>query len=312
MGALVIDADDFGADALRNLGIFVAAGARSISSISVLVTPRSHPGTLIVSGIRHLFPSIRIALHVDLTSKDLLSGSGVDLFSGEPPDYTDKRAFWQKATAGQLNIPRVSLEVELQIQRFISLYGFAPMGLDSHNHVHISSPAVFRVFESFRQTYNLPQLRWPCELLTEARIAKYIQVLIDHRVVVRDQPRQAPHHDTISILPQLIHRMRDIPEADILLYEFAGRQFEGMSSENFVGTTYGFSLCFRELFRLFSLVRVSEKRYRFLCHPGLNIVTSSRNTFSCRDRLRELFNLIMVVLMQRLMNFVCKDKLRIL
>lgn len=118
---LIVNADDLGLSEGVNRGILDAHRDGIVTSATLMVRQPAaeHAAELVAAN-----PSLCVGLHVDLGEWAYEDGEWVELYG--VVDTADADA--------------VTAEVESQVARFIELVGRPPSHLDSHQHVHRSSP----------------------------------------------------------------------------------------------------------------------------------------------------------------------------
>lgn len=146
---LIISADDFGISQLANDNILTLAEAGKLDRIAILVN-----GIFSTMEITRLKKTgIKLDIHLDSThatsSKHRLK-EGVLL-----------RAiiFFSKHLLDHLNSRSKKLRWEEQLEKFHSLFGQYPDGLNSHQHIHFF-PAYFKIVLALAQKNNIPFVRF--------------------------------------------------------------------------------------------------------------------------------------------------------
>jgi hypothetical protein len=128
--ALIVNADDFGLTPGVSAGILAAHRHGIVTSTTALVNRAIPP-----DDIRAARDSgIGIGLHVNLTLGAPIT-RGPSLVDGAGHFVRDARHAAARAKAGD-----VDAEVAAQIERFVSLFGWAPTHLDTHHHVGLYQP----------------------------------------------------------------------------------------------------------------------------------------------------------------------------
>ena len=154
MSFLIINADDYGMDACRDLGILLGIALGCVSSVSAVVTGEDRSVRKWSFYIlKKMMRNKSIGRHVDLTSEELLSHKQEDLFDNFKPLYYDKRDFWRGATLNKLNMRSLERDVLDQINKLKNIFGFAPTHIDGHNHVQVASREIYLLFKNYPACY---------------------------------------------------------------------------------------------------------------------------------------------------------------
>jgi len=158
---LIVNADDLGADEARNAGIFEAAAAGAITSVSLLAT-----GLAFEDAARRLrsLPegAVSIGIHLDLSEGQAVS-SGLARIADR-----DGR-FFGKAGAMALLLrendalleEEILREFDAQIRR-VKEAGLETLHLDGHQHVHVFPGCVDAAITMARR-HGIPWIRIPDE-----------------------------------------------------------------------------------------------------------------------------------------------------
>ncbi|MGL4826916.1 MAG: chitin disaccharide deacetylase [Vibrionaceae bacterium] len=148
MRKLIINADDFGLCRAQNYGIIEAFKRGVVSSTTAMV---NQVGSEHAACLAKEYPALPIGLHFVLSlGKPLSELRCLVNEKGELGKW-----IWQLSEQGKLNLSEIEAELELQYQRFKTLFGKKPTHIDSHHHVHLL-PAIFPVVERFAARHNLP------------------------------------------------------------------------------------------------------------------------------------------------------------
>lgn len=137
---LVVNADDFGCTAGVNAGIVEAHVRGIVTSTSLMVRGAAVEDAVRLSA-EH--PRLGVGLHVDL---------GEWVFAGDEWHRRDFVVDTDDAEA-------VRAEVERQLEAFLRAAGRPPTHLDSHQHAHVSSPAVTPVVDALGARLGVPVRR---------------------------------------------------------------------------------------------------------------------------------------------------------
>ena len=308
-GQLTITADDYGKDLLGDIGILILALLGCVTNVSVLVTHCSPVGYWLLRLVKRLKKHISIGLHVDLSSNNLIRTRSSRLFQ-EDREYLDKRFAWSRALEGWTNLPLVTLEIEKQLAKFANSIGYGPSHLDSHNHIHVSSTDIYKVFQEIADKYTESRLRFPRETLSKMALSQFYSSL---PAVTRDYIRNqflaslGREPVTNASLSMLVEKMRTSIVSDVLLYESCCKRLRaGQKGICFAGTLYGWTVRLRHLHQQLCRFRSIGGKVELMVHPGLN--------YSAQDlrNAKELVNLLVVVGYNRILNLFSSQRLRIL
>jgi len=118
---LIVNADDFGLDALVNAGIERAYEAGIVTCTSLMVRREAAPAAAAYASAN---PSLGVGLHVDLGEWEYHGGTWQPRY--EVVDLDD--------------IAQVRAEIDRQLAKFRALLARDPTHLDSHQHVHRREP----------------------------------------------------------------------------------------------------------------------------------------------------------------------------
>lgn len=161
---VIINADDFGIDVDRDLGICYGVLKGYITSVSVIVTNDITPLRKFLVSIMKKKASVGI--HINLTDDPLCKYQCSDLYTNYYHYSKNKYIFWRNAVENNIRINLVEMEMMAQLQKFIEGYGFAPEHIDGHNHCNIFHRDIQKIFENVAETQKI-HLRIPYELLTQ-------------------------------------------------------------------------------------------------------------------------------------------------
>ncbi|MBI2922306.1 MAG: ChbG/HpnK family deacetylase [Planctomycetes bacterium] len=129
---LIINADDLGADAARNRGIFEAHARGIVTDASLLVNASGFDDA--VKGIRS--SRLPTGLHFNI-SEGRPAGGPYKSLTGPDGEFHGKDETWRRAIAGTLDPAEIHAEAEAQIRRMRDS-GIEPTHLDGHQHLHLA------------------------------------------------------------------------------------------------------------------------------------------------------------------------------
>lgn len=161
MKRIIINADDLGADEARNEGIMDAVRAKTVTSVSILVSgPAFQDALQRIRSLDHV--KISFGIHFNISEGRPLS-SGLRALTG-----TDG-CFLKKAAAHQLLIHGGDAGLEHEIVRELDMQikaledaGLRLTHIDGHHHVHVFPAAIKAVCAAAKQ-HGIPWVRIPDE-----------------------------------------------------------------------------------------------------------------------------------------------------
>lgn len=159
---VIINADDFGIDIDRDIGIFYGVMKGYVTSVSVVVTNKI--GVLRKLLIYIMRKRASIGIHINLTDNPLLKYNMEDFCIKNYNYERSKFSFWENAIKDTLNIEGIEKEINSQVDKFVKKYKFIPNHIDGHNHCNIFNKRVEMIFEKISSEYNI-HLRIPYEEL---------------------------------------------------------------------------------------------------------------------------------------------------
>jgi chitin disaccharide deacetylase len=161
MRQLIINADDLGADAARNDGIFDAIRAGIVTSVSILPNgPASQECLKTLRSLAH--HSLSLGFHMNLSEGKPLS-SNLRLLVGEDGSFLKKTS--ARTILMQPGDPELEREIDHELVSQMEALldgGLRITHLDGHQHVHVF-PAVLPVALKIAQRYKIPWMRIPEE-----------------------------------------------------------------------------------------------------------------------------------------------------
>lgn len=146
---LIIAADDFGISELANRNILELAEAGKLDRVAVMSNGRL--GQSEAEKIKSCGASLD--LHLDCekeVKKERRMKEGV---------LARSIFFFLKYFFGRISAPVMELEWEKQIEKFHSLFGQYPDGLNSHQYIHFL-PAYFKIILKLAKKYGISYLRF--------------------------------------------------------------------------------------------------------------------------------------------------------
>lgn len=157
---VIINADDFGIDIDRDIGIFLGVIKGYITSVSVVVTNRI--GLLRKLMIKIMRTKASIGIHINLTDDNLINYRVNDVCYYCYHYNKTKYSFWRNAIENTINITKIREEIKCQIDKFYSNYNFFPEHIDGHNHCNIFNKGIEKLFEKISLEHKI-HLRIPYE-----------------------------------------------------------------------------------------------------------------------------------------------------
>jgi predicted glycoside hydrolase/deacetylase ChbG (UPF0249 family) len=168
MRQIIINADDLGADASRNDGIFDAVRAGIVTSVSILANGPASKKSL--QTLCSLSPTpISLGFHLNLSEGKPLT-SNLKLLVGEDGNFLKKPS--ARAVLMQPGDPELEKEIDHELVSQMEALldsGLRITHLDGHQHVHVF-PAVLPVTLKIAQRYKIPWVRIPEEPSPSSRL----------------------------------------------------------------------------------------------------------------------------------------------
>ncbi|XP_076803166.1 carbohydrate deacetylase-like [Clavelina lepadiformis] len=153
---LLIVADDFGYGNARDHGILKCFQKNCISGVSILPNCK-HSYNAVQIAKKHNLPT---GLHFNITEGQPLSNAdSVSSLVGPSGKFLGKLGFWSASNIVQCH---VALELETQIDWFRNKFGYLPLHIDGHQHVHVH-PDVVLVFSKTLSNFRIKRTRLPIE-----------------------------------------------------------------------------------------------------------------------------------------------------
>lgn len=297
---IYINADDYGADISRSIGIYLAAEARIINSLSALVLQQTPLEQWFLRRARKRI-GVRVGLHVDLTSPRLLTATTSGLLQ-DKIKFHDKRDIWIGFLSERIDYVRVKKEITAQLAKFQKICGSNPDFIDAHNHVHIANPTVYSIFNDISKTEGIPFIRIPRDKMVHLPNSSLSQKL---SAFVSSFSARYQGEDNSLFLCILAKNMRTCRLSDIALYELCVSRLlkenkyarDKARKHYFYGTAFGHSRSISGLVHIFKEIALAQDQFashEIMLHPGLNLWTNKSNPFSCKQRLSELVQTFVV------------------
>lgn len=292
----VINADDFGIDLDRDLGIVLCSLLKTISSFSVIVTNHDCYCRMkrLIKIVRILAPNVSIGLHLNLTDEPFLNGKLSDICKIEDDSLHPKIQYWIAAINGSLYYKTIEKEIHDQISKFNELFRSSPTHIDGHNHCHVADRKVFELTNKISAQNGIHHVRIPNEQFSDQLINKMIKLKYSH---IDGISKQHDHLRQVQKFSQndanmMALSMRASPMSDIYLYQYACSYLTELKREKlFIGTVYGHVQSMDFMKQSFENIGTG-KIVELMVHPGLYFPIKHKTWFSNRERFRELVNLI--------------------
>ncbi|HCU70448.1 MAG TPA: hypothetical protein DIC35_01685 [Candidatus Moranbacteria bacterium] len=156
----ILSVDDFGISPLANKNILTLLKNKSIDRVSIMIN-----GVFTPKELKKLVESeVKIDLHLDIERKNgKRAGEGI-LLRGT--------LFSVGLLSKRMRPKSVSTHWEKQIEKFHSLIGKYPDGLNSHQHIHYFPP-YFKVITKLAQKNDISHIRFGKESFIESNTATY-------------------------------------------------------------------------------------------------------------------------------------------
>ena len=154
---LIINADDFNADAERNRGILKSSEKGILTSTSVLSNLPLDTAT--ISDLKRVFKQ-GIGIHLNITKGAPLSTDTKTLVD-KTGQFFDKQTAWKKALSKLYDHNELLSEFSAQIEMLLD-NGIVPDHIDSNNHLHIF-PVFADITAQLANKYKIKYIRIPKE-----------------------------------------------------------------------------------------------------------------------------------------------------
>lgn len=161
---LIVNADDFGANPPRNVGIVEAHLRGVVTSATVLV---GLPAASDAAARSRLAPRLGTGLHLNLTEGRPV-GTGYRTLTGPDGAFWGKESARERFKQGRMDPEEIRREGIAQMDRMREL-GLAVSHVDGHHHVHVY-PGVMRVLAGILRERAVRWIRLPAEVVGGAGI----------------------------------------------------------------------------------------------------------------------------------------------
>ena len=274
---LIINADDFGLDIDRDLGILWGVIRGYITSVSVIITPQCSTIRKILIWI--IRKKASVGIHINLTDKPLVRYDPSELFSIPYKMDRAKFCFWRNALTNTLNIEKCREEISIQLDQFEKNYRFKPTHIDAHNHCNIFNPLLNETFQNEARQRNIP-LRIPYEC------AAWIPSAWKEYWGCDDL--EAFYTRSVDFINMKDQQYSFLFSHDTELYNYLCVHNGFECGIPFIGSTYGYFRTKEYLIAQLELIP-AEQSVQLMVHPGFYFPwIKHRTPFSNKDRLDEL------------------------
>ncbi len=289
---LIINADDFGIDIDRDIGIAYGVIKGYITSVSVITTNK-------IGIIRKILINIirkraSVGIHINLTDNPLIAFNLENLISKEYNYKKSKFSFWRNSINNTINIKNIKKEIYKQLTKFVKEYKFFPNHIDGHNHCNIFNKEIEKIFEEISDKYRI-HLRIPYEKLED-----FDDKSIRNNEFFNDYYKFKNKNITDK---DIIENLEYFFKYDMYINNYFSDKNCKKDMINYIGTMYGY---FREPNILYNqLLKFSDNDIiQIMVHPGFFWkIIKHKTPFSNKDRLLELNSL------KHLKNKVKQDKI---
>lgn len=272
---LIVNADDFGLDLDRDLGIAYGVICGYISSVSVIVT--GNIGRLRKGLIHMIRKKASVGIHINLTDDPLIMYRAEELCEVQYAYKRWKHNFWRNSLEGTINVDKIGEEIDAQIKTFAALFGFFPEHIDGHNHCNIFSPMIAERFEQVACRHRI-HLRIPDEALDRFHFDS-----MEIPAFFREYK-----HTQIKNKQTVCNHLAYYFKYDMLMYEVLCKENCKRNDIHFIGTMFGY---FRTAEVLLAQLREYQEEdiVQLMVHPGFYFPFFKHYTpFSSAQRYNEL------------------------
>jgi len=146
---LIVSADDFGISPRSNRNILYLISLGKINRVGIMVNGEISPKE--ISELAH--SGVKLDIHLDIPRKlgaDRKKRNGVIARTVE---------FLKNILTGKISTKKVASDWEQQIEKFYTLFGKYPDGINSHEHIHFFPP-FFKAALLLQEKYIIPYIRF--------------------------------------------------------------------------------------------------------------------------------------------------------
>lgn len=155
---LIISADDFGLDSLTNERILALAKQKKIDRVAVMID-----GAFLPEEIGELSKAgLKLDLHLDIPVKIR------PVIQNEV--WLRLISFAWFYISGKIGKEKIRIEWKRQLEKFKSVFGRLPDGLNSHQHIHFFPP-FFEIFSELASESKIEFVRFGAESIIKNRTA---------------------------------------------------------------------------------------------------------------------------------------------
>lgn len=274
---LIINADDFGIDIDRDIGIFFGVLKGYITSVSVIVTNKISFGRKIM--IKIMRKKASIGIHINLTDNPLSTCNVEELYKKEYNYKKNKFLFWKNSIEKTINIKKIKTEIISQIENFNKMFGFFPEHIDGHNHCNIFNKDIEEIFEDIAFKHKI-HLRIPYEKLN-----LFDRKNIDSNVFFNEYYKI----EEKEINDKIIKTNFDyFIKYDMYLNNYMSKKNCQNDNIIFIGTMYGYYRTVNILYKQLTKFKKNDT-IQIMTHPGFYWkIIKHRTPFSNKERVKEL------------------------
>lgn len=277
---VIVNADDFGFDLDRDLGILYGVLKGYISSVSVVVTNKIGIFRKII--IKIIKRRASVGIHINLTDNPLVKYNMKEFCNNDYKYEKSKFIFWRNAIEEKIKLQKIKEEILEQINIFEKKYHFIPEHIDGHNHCNIFNRNIEKIFEEISIQKNI-HLRIPYENLNN-----FNKSLINNNEFFKDYYK----FNNLKVNKKIIiDNINYFFKYDMYINNYMCKINCKEDNIKYIGTMYGY---FREPLILFKqLLYFNEKdTVQIMVHPGFYFNWIVHKTqFSNKDRYIELKSL---------------------
>jgi len=278
---LIINADDYGIDIDRDIGIFICSIFKIITSTSVIVT--NNLSFIKKQMIKIMHKRISIGIHINLTDNPLATCNMENLCKKNYDNMRAKHIFWTNCLKNSININLIEKEIKKQLEIFYHSFGFAPEHIDFHNHCNIFNKKLQSISENIAEKRGI-FLRIPYEEYKYSDIKNIFSN--DDASLLSKQPKN---------FNEIIKNHAFYYKYDMITYNYLCKtNCNKLNNIKYFGSVYGYyrnANKFCEQTQNFSQKDIVQ----FMTHPGFYIkCIKHKSKFSNSDRIVELLQLFKI------------------
>lgn len=176
MTKVIINADDFGYTEAINYGIIDCYTQGVLTSATLMA---NMPGFEHAVNLAKHHPGLGVGVHLVLTCESPV-GEGYSYITAKTGQFHNQKQYQEDAMLfNEYGMIEVYQEWECQIEKVLRS-GIKPTHLDSHHHMHITSPQLFDIAQMLALKYQLPLRVFDHQVTQQVKHVAYFERDFDH------------------------------------------------------------------------------------------------------------------------------------